>query len=296
VRFTTYSLVYPQMEWVFLTGLEKQWERSDLNAEVKGPGEIAITTKNITSFILDPARALPELGDKTKDWSVTIDGQKLAGSGVPASGFQFAKEKGQWVDLHKTEDKPDTLAKTPVTCGPIDHAFMSSFVFVRPTGKQLNKAVGDWAEAELSHAVSQWRAVFRGNARVIADNAVSDADIASSNLVLWGDPSSNAILKKIVDKLPLKWDAKQLVFGGKTYDATHIAPVLIFPNPLNPEHYVVINSSFTFREFAALNNANQTPKLPDWAIVDLNTAPDALYPGKILRAGFFNEQWQPPTQ
>jgi hypothetical protein len=156
--------------------------------------------------------------------------------------------------------------------------------------------VGDWVESELGHAVTQWRAVFRGDARVVADTAVTADDIANSNLILWGDPSSNAVIKKIADKLPVKWDGKNLVFAGKTYDAAHIAPILIFPNPLNPQRYVVLNSGFTMREAAALNNAQQTPKLPDWAIVDLNTPPDAYQPGKILRAGFFDEQWQPPAQ
>jgi hypothetical protein len=169
---------------------------------------------------------------------------------------------------------------------------MSSFVFVRPSGKPLNKTVSDWVESELNHAATQWRAVFRGDARVVADTVVSADDIANSNLIVWGDPSSNAVLKKIADKLPVKWDGKQLVFAGKTYDAAHIAPILIFPNPLNPKKYVVLNSGVTMREAAALNNAQQTPKLPDWAIVDLNSAPDAERPGKILRAGFFDEQWQ----
>ncbi len=62
-----------------------------------------------------------------------------------------------------------------------------------------------------------WRRFFRGEARVIKDDAVSDADIASSNLVLWGDPSSNKILAKIADKLPIKWSAAEIVVGSQKY-------------------------------------------------------------------------------
>ena len=40
------------------------------------------------------------------------------------------------------------------------------------------------------------------------------------------------------------------------------------------------------------NNALQTPKLPDWAIVDLRTAPGPHWPGKIVDAGFFDESWK----
>ena len=57
---------------------------------------------------------------------------------------------------------------------------------------------------------------FRGDARVKDDSAVTDDDIAKHNLVLWGDPSSNAVLKKILAKLPLEWDAETLTVGKST--------------------------------------------------------------------------------
>jgi hypothetical protein len=110
--------------------------------------------------------------------------------------------------------------------------------------------------------------------------------------VLWGDPSSNAILKRIADKLPIKWTAEGVEVGGKKYAADSNVPVLIYPNPLNPAKYVVLNSGFTYREYDYLNNARQVPKLPDWAIVDLSVAPNAMAPGKIVAADFFDESWK----
>jgi hypothetical protein len=74
------------------------------------------------------------------------------------------------------------------------------------------------------------------------------------------------------------------------------APVLIYPNPLNPDRYVVLNSGFTYREFAYLNNARQVPKLPDWAVIDLRTPADSLWPGKVVGADFFDENWQLKSQ
>jgi hypothetical protein len=68
---------------------------------------------------------------------------------------------------------------------------------------------------------------------------------------------------------------------------------MIYPNPLNPKRYVVLNSGFTFRGFGS--NADQTPKLPDYAIVDVNTPPSTLAPGSIVEAGFFGERWELPN-
>jgi hypothetical protein len=189
------------------------------------------------------------------------------------------------------------IGKVPGHCGPIDHAFMDSFIFVKPTGTPLNSRLGEWTQSELAHATKQWRAIFRGDAPTKNDNEISENDIgytsypSGSNLILWGDPSSNAVLKKIADKLPVKWTKDGLEFGGKKYDAATHLPILIFPNPLNPRRYVVLNSGFTFREFDYLNNARQTPKLPDYAVVDITTPPDYRYPGKIVLAGFFKEDW-----
>lgn len=40
------------------------------------------------------------------------------------------------------------------------------------------------------------------------------------------------------------------------------------------------------------NNALQTPKLPDWSIMDLRTPPGPRWPGKVVKAGFFDETWK----
>ena len=179
--------------------------------------------------------------------------------------------------------------------GPIDDAFMDPFVFVRPTGKPLNEKLGAWAASELAHATKMWRDLFRGELLVKDDTAINDDDLAHKHLILWGDASSNAVIAKILSskKLPLTWDAKQLTFRGQAYDAAHHAPVLVFPNPLSTQQrYVVLNSGIDFRDEAYGTNALQTPKLPDYAIIDLREPAGPRWPGKIAAAGFFDEAWK----
>jgi len=144
----------------------------------------------------------------------------------------------------------------------------------------------------MKHALEHWRRQFRGEARVKDDSAVSDADIAAHNLVLWGDPKSNQVLAKIADKLPIGWDGQRVQLDKKTFSAENHVPLLIYPNPLNPKRYVVLNSGFTFREYDYLNNARQVPKLPDFAVIDVNTPSSSRFPGKVVTAGFFDEEWK----
>jgi hypothetical protein len=68
---------------------------------------------------------------------------------------------------------------------------------------------------------------------------------------------------------------------------------MIYPNPLNRSRYVVLNSGFTFREYDYLNNARQTPKLPDWALIDVTNGATSQTPGKVIHADFFGEDWLP---
>ena len=100
------------------------------------------------------------------------------------------------------------------------------------------------------------------------------------------------MIKKILDKLPLKWTERELQLGvTMAPSATHM-PALIYPNPLNPSRYVVLNSGFTIREYDHLNNARQVPKLPDWAVLDITVPPSSKWPAKVIGADFFDESWQ----
>src|SRR5207237_4956948 len=145
------------------------------------------------------------------------------------------------------------------------------------------------------HAITEWRRQFRGEPRVKDDAQVTDADIAAHNLALWGDPGSNGILARIADRLPIRWTKDAVIAGDRRYPACTHAPILIYPNPLNPKRYVVLNSGFTYREYDYLNNARQVPKLPDYAVVDVDVPVSSRAPGGIVAAGFFDETWGLPA-
>ncbi len=276
VHLTTYTLRYPKASWVRIEGMGEHWQRADVKARFTDDKTISADTKNVTMLSFNDVQPT----------TVVLDGQRLPLK--PKTKLFFAKAGSKW----KLANETASPRKRPGLTGPIDDAIVEPFLFVQPTGKPLNETVGNWAKNEMDYSTKLWRDVYRGDVLAKEDNAISADDIKNKNLILWGDPSSNAVLAKIIKSLPLKWDAKSLVFRGKTYDAAHHAPILIFPNPLNPQHYIVINSGLDFRADGYGNNALQTPKLPDWAIVDLNEPPSPRWPGKVVDAGFFNEEWK----
>lgn len=293
VRFTTWTLRYNEMLWVRVDGMEKQWDRARVNARIANPSRIEVETKNVTALTLQmPTGDCPL--DYSKRPSVFIDGSEITAEPLETDRSwtsHFRKENNAW----KLVDSPKQagLVKKHGLQGPIDDAFMDSFVFVSPTGESMHEKTGKWVASEQKHATEQWRSQFRGDARVLKDDEIKDVEIARHNLVLWGDPQSNKLLAKILDRLPVKWTREEVTLAGKTYPADSHVPVLIFPNPLNPERYVVLNSGFTFREYDYLNNARQIAKLPDYAIIDVSKPVTSRAPGGVPQAGFFDEQWQP---
>jgi hypothetical protein len=292
VKFTTWTLAYNRMKWVSIDALGQHWERARVNAAIAGDSAVEVETSNVAAFTLDMGSGGCPL-DLARKPIVAIDGQKITAPGPMSDRswtVHFRKTGAQW-SLADSSSQAG-LHKIHGLQGPIDDAFLDSFLFVSPTGTPVAPAVAKWTASEEARAIKEWRREFRGEAQVRRDVDVSDAEIAASNLILWGDPSSNKILARIADRLPIAWSAAGIAVGKDRYSADTHAPILIYPNPLNPNRYVVLNSGFTFRDADYLSNARQTPKLPDYAVVDLTTPPDARFPGKIVQAGFFNEEWQ----
>jgi dienelactone hydrolase len=190
-----------------------------------------------------------------REGSPTIDGQK------PGRGRSFLKQDGKWkVGAIKGVRKQHGLQ------GPIDDAFMDAFTTINAP----ELVAKDWAK---------W---MRG------DLPVSSAPIKGKHLILFGDSKTNPILAKINDKLPIRWEGDKIVAGAQRFPARDHTLTLIYPNPLGPTRYVVVNSGHTFgeKEFKG-TNALLYPKLGDYAIVRNSDK-------AVVLAGFFDEQWRLP--
>ncbi len=301
VRFTTWTLRYNTMKWVQVDGLERHWQRARVEADITDPHTIRLQTQNVSALTLHLPASTSAV-DMTAPLTVVVNGQSLllpvskktqnVYRTVPSVSIHLHQDGGLPNPWKVGEEKSKGLHKSHDLQGPIDDAFMDSFVMVTPTGTPLNPKTAAWVQGEQAHAIEHWRRQFRGEARVKTDQEITSDDIAQSNLVLWGDPGSNKILARILNRLPIKWDAQNVRVGTMTYGADHHVPVLIYPNPLNPKHYVVLNSGFTYREYDYLNNARQTAKLPDYAVIDTDVPVTPRAPGGIVRAGFFGERWE----
>ena len=291
VSVQTRTLRYGFVHWVGLLRQMEQGVDTRIEASSVAPNRIEVVTKNVVAFRLS---APWKEGPKGKV-TVVVDGQALE---APAAEFEeiLIRRAGRWVQVPHIGRDPDVWSlsdKDPIRGGPIDEAFMPGvkveLLVVLPSKPARNESVQRWVEFESRHFVERWRALFRGDLRVKRDVDVTEADLSDYNLVLWGDPQSNSVIAKMLPTLPLKWD-KVLQVGDRSFDAANHVPVMV--RPVGNVRYIVLNSGPTFREGHDRTNSQQTPKLPDWAIIGLDKDPDAFAPGEIKAAGFFDENWK----
>ena len=91
---------------------------------------------------------------------------------------------------------------------------------------------------------------------------------APPHLIVFGDPQSNQVMARALPNLPLRWDARELSLGGKTYDSAKHTVAMVYPNPLNPRRYIVMNSGHPFHRAArAATTPPPFPHFPDFSLL-----------------------------
>lgn len=295
IKFVTYTLKYNRADWLIVEEQIQPYEASIVDAEVDPTNDVLkVSTKNVS--VLQIMRDVAS--------TVSIDGGKPLVLGSAAGGLlpgvYFEKRDNGWVgwdynQSHKYaahEAEGDEPRKRHNLQGPIDDAFMEPFVCVRPTGTPWTAAQNDWAKWTLARFENEFDKWLRGKVPAVNDTQVTDELIESKNLILFGDPGSNALLAKVVSRLPVKWTKSAIEVNGKSYDAATHGVALIFPNPLNPNRYVVVNSGHTFHEteFKA-SNANLYPRLGDIAVLKFSPKGDGFTQEPVF-ADVFNSRWR----
>ena len=248
VKFFTNTLQYNQAYWVTIDRLTRHGEESLVTA--KRETSIVVTTKNINALTL-------RLGPNAT--GVKIDGQEVA----KAASGHFEKRSGNW----EAVEKPALAGKRHGLQGPIGDAFNSRFLAVYGDGDR------DLAIAELDALRNPpGRMIIHGDFPMKAAAKVNADDVEGANLILFGSPSTNPVLKRIASRLP-----RELLNGNS---------VFIYPNPENPQRYVVVWSTKVLSSYSELLRAGY--------LMPINLLPDYLEAndGKIVSGGHFDNDWK----
>lgn len=291
IRFTTHTTKYNHCGWVTIAELTEPYAAAVVEAEISDDGSTAVvTTSNVAAILL---------GREVAN-DVELDGVRLplrdAGDGLLPDVY-YLRSGEEWRLLSYGESRafqsnPD-LRKRHGLQGPIDDAFMSSFVVVKGDGTPWSEHHQKYADWSFARFEKEWDKWMRGALPVVEANELSEETLASSHLVLFGDPGSNPLIAKVLPDLPIEWTQESLKVAGTTYDPEAHAAVLIFPNPLNPRKYVVLNTGHTFHTDAFKGtNALLYPRLGDIAVLKLSDDGKGGFKEETAWAGLFDTNWE----
>ena len=173
VIFSTRTLRYHSADWLRIDGLGEHWKPAEVVASFGADSDsfpsVEIVSYNVAAISLDfpsgtwPGRAGGPASVRFYRGEDDEDGVKIDCE-PPATDrswqVSFHKESGTW----KLGPPLPGLRKKHGLQGPIDDAFLDSFVIVEPTGTSKNEKVAAWVKAEGDRAVRRWRTQMRGDA------------------------------------------------------------------------------------------------------------------------------------
>jgi hypothetical protein len=322
VVYSTDTLHYREAYWVAIDELDRANQLARIEAELTEPSSISVRLSNITQFTLKLDNGLVAPGETL---SVSVDG-RTAFRGLPPASARLTLRRevdGKFVQLLNSADigvarpvdatdslgtlaavlsdagvverivarKAAPLKKSARLYGPISDAFNTPVLFVTGTAGRDASAVAlqDSSRRAAQALAREWMARANGIVRIKSDIDVTREDIASYNLVLFGNTRVNSLIAQINDDLPLKFKGVGIAAGGQFYAENDVGMVMTWPSPLNRERYVVIVGGTTPRSMETAARLRFT-ELPDYVVFD-SRALEGEEPS-FIRGGFFDKFWQ----
>jgi len=288
IRYRTASLRHDGAWWARITRFQRPLEFAEIDAVRSDLGSIAVKTRNVAAFSLDLALAFGE-AEAREEHEVVVDGQRLRVRG-PKASFVLSNER--W----RVGEPAAGLAKKAGLEGPVADAFRGSFLLVRGT-ISADPWEREVVRRQVEARASDWERMFNCRPRVKADTEVTEADIARHNLVLYGGPAANAVTARVARRLPIAIEDDAIRVGDRAFSGGDVGTVFCYPNPLNPERYVVVFAGLSPAALDQINNrfGNWFGWGPydnylwfDYGVFDARTHS----PESFLCVGFFDQRWR----
>ncbi|MBX3248536.1 MAG: extensin family protein [Myxococcales bacterium] len=277
-----------RQHWVEITRFERYPELGRVRAVVGDDGHLEVETSNVRALALHVGDA--PLGADTR---VRIDGQEVYVGPKAALGHRWhvRREGDAWRAGFPSEP---ARAKRPGLSGPVTDTYYGRMVHVFGTQRAETTSTLERAAQRGARGWPLWSWDLRQE--VVRDTDVTDALMREATLVLYGTPGDNAVLDRIAGALPIRVEDDAVVVGATRHAGRDVAARFVYPNPLAPERYVLVNTGVSAEAIAAGNGLPEF--LPDYAIYDrrsLSGRQDRVQGrSRMLAQGYFDHLWRLP--
>ena len=251
-----------KQSWARIEAFQSYTEmaRLDVNAL---PDRIVVKTRNVGRFVLNvPPTFFPD-GNPIP----------LEVDGVPRTVDPLAP-----VVWNANDAK---TGKTPTKTGPFKSLMRDRFILV----------YGDAGDALAArYFAARWKTWADGDATIKSAAAVTEADKAGANLILFGTRETNALLAQIGAELPVELTPGGYRIGDKRVVAPYAGLRMVWKSPWNEARLIGVCSGVDWGETLPFNHIWDL--IPDYIVYNAQTETDGT--NRALEAGFFDGNWELP--
>lgn len=228
LKFSTSQLKYNKAYWITIHDICSPGKAS-LEGKVKAGNIIDITSKNTCAFSFN-FRLIPGLS-REKKIKIVVNKKVMFDNYIHNDTLLIRikdQQKGKY-------------SKSPLLEGPTNDVFSSSFLLVKGT---LGITKDQLKYASAANAFySNWKSFYLVEPRLKNDVNISHADMVNNNLIIFGTDQTNSIVKKIAKFLPVEINKQYIKIQGRTYYGNDLRYIITYPNPLNPNKYILLVGS-----------------------------------------------------
>jgi predicted esterase len=246
---------------------------------------IEVTAENVSAFSID-LREVPLTGGDVEFW---IDGVKVKRGARATLGHRvhfFKAERWQ-----AGQPPGPALQKRAGLSGPISDAYFERMVHVY--GTQRPEHAAELKQIAEKGARGWPLGLWTVEQEVVKDSEVTPALAAAAHLVLYGTPGDNALLDRIMGRLPIRVASDAINVGAARFASTGVGVRFIYPNPEAPGRYVIVQSG---PSLDGVRRGHNLPDfVPDYVVYDASTAaqrPRLVPQRPPLARGFFDANWK----
>jgi dienelactone hydrolase len=287
VRLRSGDLAAARAYWVQVEARQEPFRMIDVDAEVVKSGLIRLDTRNVAQITLSLPPASSGAGTSVR----------VVWNGVPRD---MALLQGQ-AKLTLAELSSGPLNKRPGLEGGLSRLITTPFAVVVGTTSR-DPVMRQRCQAKADAFVRVWRQWQHVSPRVFRDDQITDEDQRRYSLLLIGGPNDNRITRQLSPHLPLKVARDGFTIDGRKYAATNSVVQMIYPNPLQPNRYVMVvagtSSEGLYFWIPALwhPSAGFPTSYWDWTITDgLRVTLTSIALGAErgwVAAGMFDQHWR----
>jgi pimeloyl-ACP methyl ester carboxylesterase len=259
--------------------IDEEWTHCSYTIDAQNTARF--TVHDIQKNLLPNTRGIKSL-------EFIINGERILAKCNKKNSVSFTREKSEFTITDKT---PQGCQKKPGLYGPIKQAYFNPFVLVYGTAGDHHSTAQNLNLARLQAYLWWYRA--NGFVEVFADTELTEEIMKNYNVILFGGPTTNIVVRKIQNKIPIQIHEEHVVVNKHSVKKKDLCLVHLYPNPLNQEKFVLFYAA-TSREAEKLMGFF-TPLfsgsgLPDFIIYDASVL---LYGwGGVIATGFYDREWR----